>query len=146
MSTEASERGVVRAKPKLARSLVRYLKLREEMKRRKPRFVRMDSWAKPSIAKSSWRRPKGLDNKIRLQLKGYPEKVKAGYRGPREVRGLHPSGFREVIVHNVEELSRVDPEREAVRIASTVGRRKRMEIIERAAELGIRILNPGVRE
>ncbi|RLE74567.1 MAG: 50S ribosomal protein L32e, partial [Thermoprotei archaeon] len=88
----------------------------------------------------------GLDNKIRLQLKGYPEKVKAGYRGPRKVRGLHPSGFREVIVHNVEELSGVDPEREAVRIASTVGRRKRMEIIEKAAELGIRVLNPGVGE
>jgi len=69
--------------------------------------------------------------------------VKVGYRGPRLARGLHPSGFEEVIVRNPEELEKVDPRRQAVRIASSVGRRKRAEIIKRAEELGITVLNAG---
>ncbi|MEM2597607.1 MAG: eL32 family ribosomal protein, partial [Thermofilum sp.] len=55
--------------------------------------------------------------------------------------GLHPSGFEEVLVHNVKDLERIDPKRQAVRIAATVGRRKRAEILKRAEELGITVLN-----
>jgi large subunit ribosomal protein L32e len=67
--------------------------------------------------------------------------VKIGYRGPKLVRGLHPSGFEEVVVYNVEDLQNVDPKRHAVRIAHTVGRRKRAEIIKKAEEIGVRVLN-----
>ncbi len=75
--------------------------------------------------------------------KGYrPPVVDSGYRGPKKVRGLHPSGFREVLVHNVKELEKLNPEKEAARIARTVGVRKRMAIEKRAEELGIRVLNP----
>jgi len=136
-----SEAEEIKVKPKLPEDLKRSLELRKALKDKKPEFVRMDSWAKPSIEKSSWRRPKGLDNKIRLQRKGFPKIVKVGYRGPKAVRGLHPSGFKEVIVHNVQELEKVDPQREAIRIASTVGKRKREEILERAKELKIKVLN-----
>ena len=45
-------------------------------------------------------------------------------------------------MHNVEELERLDPAKEAARIAHTVGRRKRKDIMERARELGIYVLNP----
>jgi large subunit ribosomal protein L32e len=58
------------------------------------------------------------------------------------VRGLHPSGFQEVIVHNANDLSQIDPKVQAARIGGTVGAKKR-ELIEREAEkLKIRILNP----
>ena len=57
------------------------------------------------------------------------------------MRGLHPSGFREKLVHNVKDLEGVDPTKEAIRIAHTVGKKKRMEIIAKADELGIRVLN-----
>jgi len=83
-----------------------------------------------------------MDSKMRLQKKGWPPIVKVGYRGPAKARGLHPSGFREVLVHNVEELERLDPAREAARIAHTVGFKKRLEIMRRAEELGIYVLNP----
>ncbi len=119
------------------------LELRNYFSRRRPRFIRMNSWYIKRL-KDSWRSPRrSLDNKIRLQRKGFPPMVKVGYRGPKEVRGLHPTGFEEVIVHNVEELEKLNPERQAARIASTVGRRKRVEIIKRAEELGIRVLNAG---
>ncbi len=119
------------------------LELRNYFSRRRPRFIRMNSWYIKRL-KDSWRSPRrSLDNKIRLQRKGFPPMVKVGYRGPKEVRGLHPTGFEEVIVHNVEELEKLNPKRQAARIASTVGRRKRVEIIKRAEELGIRVLNAG---
>ncbi|MCC6059418.1 MAG: 50S ribosomal protein L32e [Thermofilaceae archaeon] len=129
--------------PQLPPEVERALRLREEIKARKPEFIRMNSWFLKRLG-DSWRSPRhSLDNKIRLQRKGFPPMVKVGYRGPKLARGLHPSGYEEVIVHTPEELERIDPKRQAVRIASTVGRRKRAEIIKRAEELGITVLNAG---
>ena len=144
ISMNSSEEFIVKIKPKISRKIKKYLALREFLKSKKPNFIRMDSWAKPSLADSSWRRPKGLDNKIRLERKGFPKKVKIGYRGPKIVRNLHPSGFKEVLVYNPSDLDKINPDIEAIRIASTVGKRKRSEILEKAKEIGIKVLNPGV--
>ena len=67
--------------------------------------------------------------------------VSIGYGGPKDVRYLHPSGFKEVRVWNLDDLSKINPEREAARVAHQVGMKKRLEIEEKADELGIRILN-----
>jgi large subunit ribosomal protein L32e len=58
------------------------------------------------------------------------------------MRGLHPSGFKEVLIQSLKDLERIDKEKEAGRIAHTVGRKKRELIIQKASELGIKILNP----
>ena len=117
------------------------VELRKRVKAKKPDFVRQESWRYVRV-KPSWRKPKGMDSKMRLQKKGWPAIVKIGYRGPAEARGLHPSGYQEVLVHNVEELERLNPATQAARIAHTVGLRKRLQIMERARELGIHVLNP----
>jgi len=57
-------------------------------------------------------------------------------------RHLHPSGYEEVVVRNVDDLSKVDPKTQVVRIAHTVGMKKRADISVRAGERHIRILNP----
>jgi large subunit ribosomal protein L32e len=114
---------------------------REKEKGKKPKFRRQESWRYKRL-KQPWRKPRGLDNKIRRKVKGWPQAPSSGYRGPKESRGLHPSGFREVRVFNVDDLHGVDPDLEAVRIAHTVGGRKRIEIVNRAKEMGIHILNP----
>ncbi len=116
------------------------LELRRMVKARKPEFVRQESWRYKRV-RENWRKPKGIDSKMRLQVKGWPKIVKVGYRGPRVARYLHPSGYRDILVHNVEELSRLDPSRDAARIASTVGARKRALIVSKAKELGIKVLN-----
>ena len=82
---------------------------------------------------------------MRLKKRGWPKSVEKGYRSPKQVRELHPSGFQEIIVHNVKDLEGVQSI-QAIRIAHTVGRKKRIEIIEKAEELKIYVLNKRVRD
>jgi large subunit ribosomal protein L32e len=116
------------------------LKVRARAKKSKPAFVRAESWRFDRFSES-WRRPRGLDNKIRRKIKGWPPGPSAGYMGPKVARGLHPSGYEEVLVHNVNEVTKIVPETQAVRIAHTVGQKKRMQIIAEAKKLNLFILN-----
>jgi len=59
----------------------------------------------------------------------------------RETRNLHPTGFKLVIVHRPEDVDKVDPTKEAIVIGRTVGLRKRVEIVRRAIERGVRVIN-----
>ncbi|KPU63213.1 50S ribosomal protein L32 [Thermococcus sp. EP1] len=120
----------------------RLLRIRAKLKRKKPKFLRQEWWRFPKFKNDpKWRRPKGTDSKMRVKLKGKARSPSIGWSSPKAVRGLHPSGYEEVLVHNVKELESVDPTRQAARIASTVGKKKRIMIIERAKELGIKVLN-----
>ena len=119
----------------------RALKLREMLKHKKPDFVRQESWRYKRI-KENWRRPRGIDSKMRRKIKGWPKSPEIGYRGPKAARGLHPSGYEEVLIYNPEDLDKIDPKTQAARIAHTVGIKKRMDIIAKATSKGIKILNP----
>ncbi len=124
-------------KPSLSREA---LKLRARARNKKPNFVRAESWKYDRFS-LSWRKPRGLDNKIRRKIKGWPAGPSMGYKGPKVARFLHPSGYREVIVFNVQSLSTIDPNTQAARISHTVGKRKRALIIAEAKNLSIKILN-----
>lgn len=117
------------------------LKARKRIKGKKPDFKRQESWRYKRV-KENWRRPRGIDSKMRKKVKGWPQSPSAGYRGPKAARGLHPSGYVEILVQNVDDVDGVDPETQAIRIAHTVGAKKRVEISARAKEKGIHILNP----
>ena len=115
---------------------------RKKIADRRPRFVRQESWRYDRLAEN-WRKPKGKDNKMRRQLSGVPRIVKVGYRGPKGGRALHPSGYTDNIVFNVNDLYKLDPKKDAARLAHTVGARKRKEIISQATSMNIKILNLG---
>jgi large subunit ribosomal protein L32e len=123
------------------KELLELLELRKSVAEQRPRFVRPESWRYVRLH-PEWRKPKGLDNKIRKSFKGYPKRVKVGYGGPAKARGYHPSGHLDVLVHNPAQLDELIPERDAVRIGRRVGAKKRAAILKRASELGLRVLNP----
>ena len=64
-----------------------------------------------------------------------------GYRTPKSVRYLHPSGYNDVLVHNMEELEGLNPDADAARISASIGKRKKDMMLEKASELGIKVLN-----
>jgi len=127
-------------KPQLNEQQKEQLVIRRQIKKRTPHFLRDEGFRYKRIPKN-WRRPTGYTSKLRINLKYRPSKVRVGFRAPKIVRGLHASGFEEVMIHTVKELDTIDPKKQAVRIGGTVGTKKRLEIAKRAGELDIRVLN-----
>lgn len=119
----------------------RLLKIRKQQKSKKPAFRRADGHKKKKLD-VNWRRPRGLQGKLRKRIAAKGAVVQIGYGSPRAVKGLHPSGFEDVLVRNPNDLQSINPEDQAARIARTVGVRKRLIIEEIAADRGIKILNP----
>jgi len=132
---------VSRQKPVLDESTKSALQLRDSQKKATPSFRRTEWFRYKRLSKSGWRKPKGMDNKQRRNYKYRGALVRVGHGKVTEARGLHPSGFREIMVHNANDLEKINPEIEAARVGGSVGGRKREQIHMRADELGIRVLN-----
>ena len=135
-----SDEYIPKAKPELDDETADALAKRAIISGTRPEFKRQE-WFRYSKLGEKWRRPKGIHSKMKRNLARRPPVVDIGYRGPKAARGLHPSGFEEVIVHNLDGLEGIDPKVQAIRIGGTVGTRKRIQIEDRAEELGIRVLN-----
>ena len=127
-------------KPELDANIKDKLQKRKEIKNRTPEFLR-EEWFRYKRVPKNWRRPDGITSKMRRNFKYRPSKVRVGFRGPKDVRGLHASSFEEVVVNNVNDLEGINPKTQAARIGGTVGTRKRTDIGKKAEELNIRVLN-----
>lgn len=108
------------------------------------KFLRQDMMRHLRLGKKrkknqKWRRPKGRDSKMRLKMKGYPVSPSVGYKVPQKdagkIRGMNP-----VLVHNVEQLTRI-LKGNAGMIGSRVGAKKKLEIMKKAEEMNIPLLN-----
>lgn len=117
------------------------LKTRAKLKRKKPEFKRQGEKNIKRVG-HKWRRPRGNQSKLRMHMISRGFAPKTGYGSPKSVRGLHPSGFEDVLVYNVKDLEGFDAAKHACRIASKVGKRKRMDIIKKANEMKVKVLNP----
>lgn len=138
---EEDEGHVAKQKPVLSEDMKVALALRFEQKKKTPAFKRTEWFRYKRLSRSGWRAPHGMDNKQRRNFKYRSSLVRVGHGKVAAARGLHPSGFKEIMVHNTGDLESIDPETEAARVGKTVGGRKREQIYSRADELGIRVLN-----
>jgi large subunit ribosomal protein L32e len=138
---DEDEGHVAKQKPVLDEATQEALALRAAQKKKTPSFRRTEWFRYKRLSRSGWRAPHGMDNKQRRNYRYRGSLVRVGHGKVAEARGLHPSGFREVMVHNINDLESIDPETQAARIGRTVGGRKREHIHARADELGIRVLN-----
>ncbi|NOX71249.1 MAG: 50S ribosomal protein L32e [Candidatus Micrarchaeota archaeon] len=116
------------------------LKLKEKIKRKKPSFKRQET-GKHAKLKDVWRRPRGKHSKMRMHEKGRGAMPNPGYGSPGAVKGLNRLGLEETLVNNVSELSSLDPKAQAAVISSGVGEKKKKEILSKANELKIRVMN-----
>ncbi len=85
-----------------------------------------------------WRFPRGLDVNHELSEGFTP---RAGYGTPNEIRHVHPGGQREFMARTVADLEKA-PAGHALRVAAGMGSRKKMALVDRAIEKGIKVLNP----
>lgn len=138
---EAEEVYMVKQKPVLDEDMKAALALRAAQKKKTPSFRRTEWFRYKRLSRSGWRAPHGMDNKQRRNYKYRGSLVRIGHGKVAAARFLHPSGFREVMVHNTADLESIDPETEAARVGASVGARKREHIYARADELGVRVLN-----
>ena len=131
------------AKPELTTEQRVALGVRRQKDAKRPAFRRHEWWRYVKLGgkDAPWRVPSGIHSKVRRHFKYRPPVVSIGYGGPKAVRGLHPSGFAEVLVYNEADLAKVDKATQAARVGGTVGGRK-AKLIEAAADkAGIRVLN-----
>lgn len=116
------------------------LGLRKAMKARKPNFKIQNSNDPKKRFAGRWKRPKGLQSKMRERRKGNPKYIEPGYGSPREVRGATADGFFPVVARSLSDLANVK-EGSGVIVSARVGMRKKTEILKAAAERKLRVLN-----
>lgn len=109
------------------------------------KFLRQDTRRHLRLGKrrrknQKWRNPRGRHNKVRRQRRNYPARVKIGYGSPRELAGKIDN-LTPVLVHNIKELSVL--KKDSLIIIARVGARKKLDIIKKAQELNLKILNLG---
>lgn len=91
----------------------------------------------------NWRKPKGIDNRVRRRFKGQYLMPNIGYGSAQRTRHMLPSGFKKFLVHNVKELEVLMMQNRVycAEIAHGVSSKKRRDIVERAKQLSVRITN-----
>lgn len=111
-------------------------------KRKKPKFLRTDWHKKIRLGKGvkknqKWKGAKGRQNKFRLCRKGRAQRPKVGWGACAETRD-QVSGVSAVRVENTQML---DGLKNVGIIVGSVGAKKRAEIIKKAQEMKLKILN-----
>lgn len=114
--------------------------LRSRLKKKKPNF-RRQNYRHYRAIQGTWRKPRGVHNKLKKYHGGKGKMPSIGYGTPSIIKGLHPSGYEEVLIHNPDNVENIDPETQAVRIGSSVGGRKREIILKKADKKNIKVLN-----
>ena len=92
----------------------------------------------------AWRKPRGIDGRVRRRFKGSTLCPKIGYGSDKKTRFRLKSGFYKFLVRCPADLEMLlmHNEKYAVEIAHNVGAKKRKEIVERADQLRLYVRDP----
>lgn len=113
------------------------------MKRKKNKFIRAGYWEYSKLGlrrnkKLKYRKARGIDNKVRLRMKGHLRNVSIGFRNEKKARGLLQN-LSPVLISNVEELKQL--KKDEIAIVKKVSLRKKIEIAEYAIKHNIKLKN-----
>jgi large subunit ribosomal protein L32e len=121
--------------------LLRLRKIRTNLKQRRPKFRRVESWRYNRV-KERWRKARGIDSKTRKKKAGWPKSPRIGYRSPKKIRYQTNLGKEEILIYSPDDLSLIDSSNQIGRIAANIGRKKRERIITEAELMSVKIINP----
>ena len=121
------------------------LELRSKIKSKKPVFIRQDNPKRMKL-NDKWRKPKGIHSKIRHRFKGRRKMPSPGYKSPAAVKGLHATGLKMIAIFSPGDVIKINKDSEGIIIAGSVGSRKRLEILKKAREMKIIVLNLNTEE
>jgi large subunit ribosomal protein L32e len=123
----------------------RLMELRNKIAKKRPKFRRVESWRYKRV-KDSWRKARGIDSKTRRKHKSGVKSPSIGYRGPKKVRGFHPSGFQEARIETKEDLLHLNKKKHVIKISSRLGSKKRIALIDYCQKRGFKVLNLGISQ
>merc|ERR1711916_334345 len=95
----------------------------------------------------SWRKPKGIDSRVRRRFHGTIRMPKIGYGTDKKVRHLRPDGFLTLKIRNAAEIELLlmHNRKYAAEIAHNVSVRQRKAILQRAAQLNVKVTNANAK-
>ena len=117
------------------------LAVRHAQKRRKPLFVVKEAHHGGGRVKWRWRAARGIHSYVRQMHRGRPAMPTPGFGAPKAVYGLHPTGLEPIVVHTISQLVALNPTRQGAILASTLGQKRRFELLNVATSKKIMILN-----
>jgi large subunit ribosomal protein L32e len=123
----------------------RLLEVRKRINRKRPSFRRVESWRHKRV-KDSWRKARGIDSQTRKKTKTGVKSPSVGYRNPKKVRGLHPSGYEEVRIFTLDDFKGLSNRKHAIKVSGKLGAKKRIAIIDYAQSRGFKVLNIGISQ
>ncbi|CAH6780167.1 unknown_gene_8221 [Phodopus roborovskii] len=105
------------------------------VKKRTKKFIRHQSDRYVKI-KRNWRKPRGIDNRVRRRFKGQILMPNIGYRNNKKPSTCRLAASGMLLMCDKSYCAE---------IAHNVSSKNRKAIVERAAQLAIRITNPNAR-
>eukprot|EP00929_Paragymnodinium_shiwhaense_P075239 TRINITY_DN3845_c0_g1_i10.p2 TRINITY_DN3845_c0_g1~~TRINITY_DN3845_c0_g1_i10.p2 ORF type:complete len:134 (+),score=42.79 TRINITY_DN3845_c0_g1_i10:87-488(+) len=115
---------------------------RKIVKKRMKKFPRFQADRFKRMAQS-WRKPRGIDGRVRRKFKGSTLMPNIGYGSNKQTRYRLKNGFYKFLIQSPADLEMLlmHNEKYAVEIAHNVGAKKRKEIVERADQLRLHVTN-----
>jgi len=117
------------------------------VKKRTKKFARHQADLFLRISRTSWRKPKGIDGRVRRRFKGALPMPSIGYGSNKKTRNVLPDGFKTVVVYNVKELEMLMMHNRtySATVGHSVSSRLRRAIVERAEQLAVRVTNANAK-
>ena len=118
------------------------IKVKKTVHKRTKKFVRFESEDFGKL-RPSWRRPRGIDNRVRRRFRGNKRMPKCGYGSDNRTKFVLPNGFQKFLITNAKDLNILLMNNRTFcgELAHNLAARKRSEIVKRAAELNVKLTN-----
>jgi len=107
-------------------------------------FIRKDAFKRKRV-NQTWRKPRGLQNKKRLQKKGNARKVKPGFGTKDTDRHTTKAGLKIITITTQAQLKEVNPKTHAIIIGKT-GMNKKLQLLEAAEKAKITVTNLNIKK